>query len=968
MAPFLPVAYPPPFDSGSVSSSQVIYLQRADNSNEYNQRRLKPSYSLSGWANTILLLPDRVRTVNNSRGWRGVEMEGRVELPADRPLSSYHAHHVQTKRRSNVKVPRTNGRQHKKSVTFEDNLPTVSSRSVSAPETILRVQKHHYPMSTTVEKLENGGFPRSGSIMQMRRQRDSRVSSASSVTEARLRAIADARDAYLRARQAELFTDGLSGEMGHDVSDAIHKSSSLTRLMRHEKQRGRHKAHATATSEDKLLGRGANPRTGIISPSVTTDSSQDEKTKPQNKKQKWRMKGDQWISLDVDQSTPADTPATSQSVAVNKDSASSSHNMVSPIEPMGTASNWEDTFIVNMPSARDPNPPTMTAQQIREYQKSIEKVRLEGGKMLDPDTLPSPRAVTPEQQNALARRIEKQPSVTVQRKPVRNVSAETYLPSPVSPPLAPRQYYNADDVGREHVSPIDDESPPRDQQEKHFSAGAHSFLGCREMGKTKNPDEILMFPTLNDSPYPTMPLSPESKRRSGGKRKSEINQKRQSADEKAILHDEKPLRSRNSRPIQCSKQPLSSPSRHSGLNKLTPNSLKNKSLPPLPKESFEKPPGSDTSSKENQNDDDVFIITPTITRTPISNTIPTSTTHPDLGGRNVQCTKTPKADDTVHVSRTRSHYSAPQTPWHQHMSMLPRSETFFMMPPGNAQGGGMSGIRNRGGSPQDRERFSIMPGYIRMSRMMTSEQDIGGARSEHELCLCRRCITENQNPLRNIDYPLMFQDIPGCTPTPRFQDLTAPPSPVLEGRPKSVARARSPKTDEIAELDGLQVPTSESSPPEQDTALVKCNGGKGNADISSSVFNFLSFSLLFDICVLSATQLYDFSRRYNIPQHASIMAERVIEMAGHCFHVAKRVLNGIVVYKRTGSWPKSNNEEIALLMRDMGQAGVYFFVLGFVIMILGRAAGYMVFLGSWVVWVAKPFGWLFGKVGKALFI
>ncbi|GAD93863.1 NTP binding protein, putative [Paecilomyces variotii No. 5] len=898
-------------------------------------------------------------------------MEGRVELPADRPLSSYHDHHVQTKRRSNVKVPRTNGRQHKKSVTFEDNLPTASSRSVSAPETILRVQKYSYPMSTTVEQLENGGFPRSGSIMQMRRQRDSRASSATSVTEARLRAIADARDAYLRARHAEVFTDGLSSEMDHDGRDAIHKSSSLTRLMRHEKERHRHKAHATGTNEDKLLVRGANPRTGIISPSVTTDSSQDEKaksTKPRDKKQKWRMRGDEWISLDVDQSTPGDTPPAGQSVVANKDSASSSHNLVSPIEPMGTASNWEDTFIVNMPSARDPNPPTMTAQQIREYQKSIEKVRLEGGKMLDPDTLPSPRAVTPEQQSAPDQRIEKQPSVTVQRKPIRNVSAETYIPSPVSPPLGPRQYYNADDVGRDHVSPIDEESPSRGQQDKRFSAGADTFLGCREVGKTKNPDEILMFPTLNDSPYPTMPLSPESKRRSAGKRKSDINQKRQSAEEKAILHDEKPLRSRNSRPIQCSKQPLSSPPRQSGLNKLTPNSLKNKSLPPLPKESSEKSPSSDTSSKENQNDDDVFIITPTITRTPISNTIPTSTTQPHLGGRSVQGTKSPKADDAVHVPRTRSHYSAPRPQWHQQMSMLPRSETFFMMPQGNAQGGGMSGIRNRAISPQGRERFSIMPGHIRMSRMMTFEQDTGDARSNHEFCLCRRCITENQNPFPNIDYPLMFEDIPRPVPTPRFQDLTAPPSPVLEGRPKSVARARTPKTDEIAELDSLQVPASDSARREQDTALVRRNMGKSDADISSSVFNFLSFSLLFDICVLSATQLYDFSHRYNISQHASIMAERVFDMAGHCFHVAKRVLNGIVVYKRTGSWPKSNNEEIALLMRDMGQAGIYFFVLGFVIMILGRAAGYMVFLGSWVVWVAKPFGWLFGKVGKALFI
>lgn len=966
MAPFLPVACPPPFDSSSLSSFQVIYLQRTDTSNEYGQRRLKPTYTPSGWANTIQPSPDRVLTVNNSRGRRGLEMEGRVELPADRPLSSYHAHDNQTKRRSNVKVPRTNGRQHKKSVTFEDHMPAASSRSVSAPETILRFNEHIHPMSTTVERFENGRLPRPDSIIQRQRQRDSRASSGTGVTEARLRAIADARDTYPRARQAEVCTDGISGQMNHDGHGTLHNLSSSTRLMRHETERRRNKSHATSTNEDKLLGRGANPRTGIISPSVATDSSQDEKSKPHSKKKKWRMKGDEWISLDIDQSTPGDTPPAGQSVVVNKDSASSSHNLVSPIEPMRTASNnWEDRFIVNMPSAREPNPPTMTTKQIEEYQKSIEKVRLEGGKMLDPETLPSPRAVTPERRGAPAQRLEKQPSVTVQRKPVRTVSAETYTRSPVSPPLGPRQYYDADDVGRDRVSPIDDESPRMDQRERHLRAGGETFLGCQEMNKTKNPDEILMFPTSNDSPYPTMPPSPETKRRSGGKRESGMKQQRRSADEKAILHDEKPLRSRNMKPTQCSKQPLSSPPRQSGLNKPMLNSLKNKSLPPLPKEQPEKP---DTSGKENQNDDDVFIITPTITRTLISSTIPTSTTCPDLGGKSMQRTQTPKVDDTVHVPRTRSHPSNSRSKWQQQMQMLPRSETFFMLPPGNVQAGGMSGVRNRRISPQSRESFSIMPGYIRMSRMMTSEQDIGGARGDHKFCLCRRCITDNHNPIQNINYPLMFEDIPGPAPTPRFQDLTAPPSPVLEGRPKSDTRARTPQTAEIAELDGQQVPASKSDSREQDTALVKHNEGKSDADASSGAINFLSFSLLFDICVLSVTQLYDFCRRHHISQHASVIAERIFEMVGHCFHVAKRVSNGIIVYKRTGSWPKSTNEEIALLMRDMGQAGLYFFVLGFVVMVLGRAAGYMVFLGSWVVWVAKPFGWVFGKVGKALFI
>ena len=73
----------------------------------------------------------------------------------------------------------------------------------------------------------------------------------------------------------------------------------------------------TVSRDDYLLARGANPRTGIISPSVGTpghsiESSLDEQEALQAwtvaGESKWRLNGDQWISLGLDETTPTGSP------------------------------------------------------------------------------------------------------------------------------------------------------------------------------------------------------------------------------------------------------------------------------------------------------------------------------------------------------------------------------------------------------------------------------------------------------------------------------------------------------------------------------------------------------------------------------------------------------------------------------------------------------------------------------------
>lgn len=69
----------------------------------------------------------------------------------------------------------------------------------------------------------------------------------------------------------------------------------------------------TVSKEDYLLARGANPRTGIVTPGIrSASSSYDEvevlKSRGLLPPQKWRQRGDQWISLATDQSTPMESP------------------------------------------------------------------------------------------------------------------------------------------------------------------------------------------------------------------------------------------------------------------------------------------------------------------------------------------------------------------------------------------------------------------------------------------------------------------------------------------------------------------------------------------------------------------------------------------------------------------------------------------------------------------------------------
>ncbi|KAL9106274.1 MAG: hypothetical protein Q9227_008673 [Pyrenula ochraceoflavens] len=71
----------------------------------------------------------------------------------------------------------------------------------------------------------------------------------------------------------------------------------------------------TVSKDDYLLVRGANPRTGVVTPSVHSDHTASSRgdvsyltAHKVNPSAKWRRLGDQWISLDIGQPTPDVSP------------------------------------------------------------------------------------------------------------------------------------------------------------------------------------------------------------------------------------------------------------------------------------------------------------------------------------------------------------------------------------------------------------------------------------------------------------------------------------------------------------------------------------------------------------------------------------------------------------------------------------------------------------------------------------
>ncbi|KAL1969900.1 hypothetical protein VTN77DRAFT_7409 [Rasamsonia byssochlamydoides] len=892
----------------------------------------------------------------------------------------------------------------------------------------------------------------------------------------------------------------------------------------------------TVNSDDKITMRGANPRTGVISPSNRTESSQEDIVPHRTYRQKWKMQDDQWVSVDVSPTPSAQMPP---NMSMEGQGSHRSKDTSSPMPVPGVLpDDWEDKFVVHMPSAKEPNPPTMTPEQIQEYQEIIGRASLERGKKQETGSGLNQRAVTPEDASTQTQ--------TQGKNSGWNSSLRADQRPSVSPPSVVGRYFSPDEVGRDRVSPIEEDSHQKSKN-LYESIRDGCFLGCMEIDQpcAKNPDEILLFPNMDDDcPYSPLPSTPTSKKAVGKKAK------RLSEFEKAVVTEESPP-SRCTRPPLSSNQRTASAPQKSNVQASLAQRAGTLHIQPSLASTPNGSPKSTATGKENvveevnrKNDDDVFIVTPTITRIMIPPSIPKTMTEPSRLRQPQRAAGMPRAPPPP---KPGTHVS----PGHPNLP--------FRGPPKTAPASEYPAIKHENSIHQGPATSSTTPRYPHMTATTATEAKKGTVTGKQFTIVTETCVVPAQ---KNDDHPKLdthdiFRDVPAAT-GPGTQEIVSP----VEERARNNFRTRRSKVPSVAELDGLQVhqqmggvkvsdgpsnqaehspqegkgekendsaspgnnkthsirvkikrPTTQSdiaklaekraeakkaaerlaaarkhaerlaearaaykkaeaqkaanqevllktaadrlkerkiaaeklaeaqaayreaeakkaakkaeeknaeknaevktaggknavdekkekqaterkteaqkraeekaSPPpnpcferqnpENSTADEHQGEGKGESDgavTSCSSDGGLSVQtcfLLFHIMLLSFVQLHGLLRRRRMFHYFVVVSSKLFEMTSHCLRVSQRLCEAWLTYRRTGSWPEPSSDELTLLMRDVGQAGVYFVVLGFVVMIVGRAAGYIVVVASWIVWFSRPFGWVFGRLGGALF-
>lgn len=335
-----------------------------------------------------------------------------------------------------------------------------------------------------------------------------------------------------------------------------------------------------------------------------------------------------WTEHDTD-----DAPYKSRKSDTTTYSSPHSHPSISPVSPDESVTDWEDRFVVHMPSAKEPNPPTMTSRQISEYQKNIERKKRERrrGRVSD-SAAPSPRNTSSERNSSSQTPQQKSDQKTESFKayngrpsqPQAETDQEQAAPSqPQTAQTLAQQnnYYSPEEIGKNRISTIWEESSPSKTKDKRPSKNDGSFLGCKEINGpgTKNPDEILLFSSAQDfENLQPRPLAVGGKKKPNHEKRMAVYQAQQKAEEKNdALHEEWTEISQNSKHAQCLKQSSKTLcqdlncSDHEIPRPDSQGSSKENSHPRVSLESSNEKP------EDECGDDDVFIITPTVTRTMI---------------------------------------------------------------------------------------------------------------------------------------------------------------------------------------------------------------------------------------------------------------------------------------------------------------------------------------------------------------
>ncbi|KAJ5112557.1 hypothetical protein N7532_000602 [Penicillium argentinense] len=903
------------------------------------------------------------------------------------------------------------------------------------------------------------------------------------------------------------------------LRDRFEKESPLTQRSsyirsRNSDQNGSpNQQNARQSNRDRPVNQGG--RTGIPSSQSnrgTAPSGRNDLSINLDTKRQWNKRTD-------------DSPQKSERSDTTSDSSPHSHPSVSPITPDDSMTDWEDRFVVHMPSAKEPNPPTMTAQQIAEYQRKIERKRCEGrrGRVSDTSAAPSSRNASAERESPIDRSSEPHPrsqsrpghktetfmTYTGQQPQPQSKSPSEKDQTPQQPKAAPAQnsqanaiqnnYYSPEEIGKNRISTIWEESSPSKPKDKRTSKNDGSFLGCKEINGpgTKNPDEILLFASGPESVENLQPRPLAV----GGKKKPKDDSKRMAvyqavqkpAETSNFLHEEWAEISQNSKHVQCSKQSpktLCQDPNCSDQEIPRPESQGSSKENAHPTESSEK---SNEKPGDERSEDDVFIITPTVTRT----LIPTSESksaaqkisglrrpggtgqsgtgeavkavrakpqvvstpsglRPAGGASQAKSTKlsltsskttplsnipkpkdSPNAKDTTTPKDTPPKETPPKEQGEQEKggSQAASSIRGFIRTSGLGKPSGMtrsptdslaSILRNGTESLRNRaESFRNGNGSLYFSSRKGSpvSQTSGPSRDNSESSRSERSFrsalssvkdtppsSTKPSPIKrnspttkrvSIDRAPREMTPPRENTTPREKTPSAEKSPTAEEKRiaaekqaraerlekfKEEARSRratkmaaadeekltDQAVDEIAELDGHQVTGSKSKGHLHSNITNVCDDLREGLHPRDKVdsgqgSNALALSMVFEIIVMAITHMHRAVHQGTDSQYAKVLINNVLNMARHCYRVFSRVFKVISQYQATGTWPKAKNDRaISRFLMELLQAVLYLFVLGFGALVVGRAASYVLLVGSWIIWFAKPFAWAVQGIGRAL--
>lgn len=748
-------------------------------------------------------------------------------------------------------------------------------------------------------------------------------------------------------------------------------------------------------SETKLPMPGSNARTGIPSPSDKPRSASGGLSRsPAVHHAPNQKRGQQQQQQQQNEEPYNDASSQESSVKTNNTTSSSTHSHVSisPISgPSSSATEWEDKFVVNMPSAKDPNPPMMTAQQISQFQQSIEKVQRGGGSMDDPDASPSPRTTTPEDKLAPTETPQKPPTRRGRSNTTTNVSTPTAKEDndqDTKAHLKSERYYTSQGVDKKRFSTIWEESPFKQKKKEADTGSDGCFVGCKEIKgpDERNPDEILYFSTTTERPKVvdiSAPISrkPRAAGKPTGRRMVPGPEERLQIQREWRSISDNLKRGQSSMPLPkslCQEPPCHQPG--------------GKEKAQIPRSSST-PVNNSSTNKENDStrDDEIVMNIPNVLHAPVASEETKAPRPTDLQMPKVNPSAIPASRMTTQTkpsSGLRPPTQSAREKGDEKPKASSSSSTTSTSPPILASIHINKSRGQRANRPPDNQRG--VRGFMRIPGMVKSSTENLAESMRHDAPKPSSLPTSPPNGGANADANVPLRSISGPAQVAQDQNSSSSRgvSPIGSSTKSEGHDAKdfalTARIVEVAELDGHQlhgegrrkkkatpsIATTSSTATTATTTNTSIdnmdNSDDEDSDGAPSGHYPLTLTLLFDILVLSITHFQRLTGDCLNSQHPQMVLRAVVSMVEHCIQVSRRISFSLSVYRDTGTWPMIGEGDLGRSLTDVGQAVVYLVVLGFVMIIVGRAAGYVVFVGGWVVWVAKPFGWAFGLLARAL--